>query len=111
MDNLIPFTLDDGNVVLIQVDPTDDGPYRQVSRDGDNDLVSRTSHKLATAIEPIRSTAESILNAFKNFSSQPDEVSIELSVKITSEANVIITKGSIEGNFKITVKWQHKDHG
>lgn len=105
MDKLISFKTDNGQTVFLEAAETGGGGLQPVSRDGGT-VLERTTDSLSEALEPVKSVSQSILNAFTGFAHAPDELNVELSIKITAEAGIIITKGSVEGNFKISLKWK-----
>jgi hypothetical protein len=37
---------------------------------------------------------------------RPDEVEVKFALKASGSANWLVAKGSAEGNFEITVRWQ-----
>ncbi len=108
MENLIAFKTDSGHTIYLEATETNKpgGGMRPVSINADT-IVEKAANSFTEALEPVKSVSESIFNAFSGFAHVPDELEVELSIKITAEAGVIITKGSVEGNFKISLKWKN----
>lgn len=107
MENLIEFKTENGHTVYLEATPINKptGGFQQVSINTES-VINQATDSLTQALEPVKSVAESILKAFSAFNHAPDEISVELAIKISAEAGVIITKGSVEGNFKINLKWK-----
>ncbi|WCT13626.1 CU044_2847 family protein [Mucilaginibacter jinjuensis] len=105
MENYVEFDLGEGKKIFIETDArlAPVGGVVKASRAGDQ--IENASKTISQAFEPLRSTTESLFSVFDGIINRPDEIEIEMSVKITAEAGMIITKGSVEGNFKVSLKW------
>ncbi len=65
----------------------------------------RPSFNLVTAMDNVMPALDVIINRVRDGRVAPDEVTLELGLKIGGEHGVILTKGTAEANLKVTVKW------
>ncbi len=105
-DQYVKFEFNNGQSVLVQAEPLTKelGNVKVSKRNGGSEVLD-AEKKLNEALEPLKQTTESLFQSFEGMVHRPDEIEVELSIKITAEAGMIITKGSVEGNFKISLKW------
>ncbi|MFC8533209.1 CU044_2847 family protein [Streptomyces sp. NPDC057249] len=103
MAALMEFTTDNGATVTVEVDRHAPGA-QLVSRDGPHALV-RAGRTFDSALEGIRSAAESALAVFRDGRLKPDGVELEFGVKITSEAGAVIAKSALEGHLTVKLSW------
>ena len=112
MENLTLFKTATGKPIYIQTSAAVAPAEKHKSSDGQPlfrmgapSVAANAVQDLSDALDPLKAVSESILGTFKNLVNSPDELEIELSITLTAEAGIIITKGSVEGNFKINMKW------
>ncbi|MEU5821419.1 CU044_2847 family protein [Streptomyces sp. NPDC047803] len=109
MASLMEFTTDNGATVTVEVDRHAPGA-QLVSRDGQHTLA-RAGRTFDSALEGIRSAAESALAVFRDGRLQPDGVELEFGVKITSEAGAVIAKSALEGHLTVKLSWSPGSRG
>ncbi|WNI21664.1 CU044_2847 family protein [Streptomyces sp. ITFR-16] len=102
MAALMEFTTDNGATVTVEVDRHVPGA-RLVARDGH--AMARAGRTFDSALEGIRSAAESALAVFRDGTRKPDGVELEFGVKITSEAGAVIAKSALEGHLVVKLSW------
>lgn len=73
------------------------------SRGKNKETVKR---KFEEAVNVIKAVGNSVVSQVKEIKDSPDEVSIELGIKFTVEAGVVIAKTSSEGTLKLTLNWK-----
>jgi len=93
-DDVARYTLDDGTVVVFEVDPA--SGYRPASP---GDVVSQVRAAVAPALEAAQVVIEKARDA------SPDEVEVKFGLKVSGEANWWVAKAATEGNFEITLRW------
>lgn len=99
-DTTLVFSGDDGEEILFEI-LDDELGYR-----GDDDKeIKRASKTFQKALRPLKSIANQTLRVIRDFSDSPEEVSLEVGVKMGGEGNVYFTKVSGDVHFKITIKW------
>lgn len=94
-DHVARYTLDDGTVVVFEVDPPPG--YRPA---GAADVVSHVRAAVAPALDAARVVVE------KARAAAPDEVQVTFGIKVSGEANWWIAKAATEGNFEVTLTWK-----
>ncbi|GGL10872.1 hypothetical protein Sme01_15660 [Sphaerisporangium melleum] len=102
MSELMRMPLADGGQVVVEVSENEPGVHR-VSRGG-NGRIEAAVDSLQVALQPIREAAEAALETFRK--SGPDEVEIELGVKLNAEAGAVIAKSSVEGHLTVKLTWR-----
>jgi hypothetical protein len=104
----VRFRLSSGSVLVEIPQDSAEGPGEaRVSRAGV--VVSEASKTFEEAFESIPDIANSLIAKLHTVSQAPEETEIEFSVNLTAGADVIIAKTTIEGAFKIKVKWVSKN--
>ena len=98
MDNIIRFQLGNGQKINILTD--EPIPANAIARANvGGQVIADAAIGLSDALEPLKATAQSLYNSLNDFVSAPKEVTIELSVKVSANAGVVIAKAGVEGNF------------
>lgn len=104
MSKLVEFRLAEGGSVLVQVDDKGSGPVPAASP---GDLAAKAKMTFEEAVAKLRPIAQAVLDQVKDLG--PREVQVELGLKFSAEAGVILAKTSAEGTCKVTLTWQGKD--
>ena len=73
------------------------------AREGEDKAVEAFDRALGT----IQEIAEEIHDALDRMTRKPDEVAVELGVKFSVSGGVIIAKGGLDTNFKLTLGWKN----
>lgn len=58
------------------------------------------------AIAPLKSISNSLINNIKEIATSPDEVEIELGIKFSASAGIIITSIDSEAVLNLKLKWK-----
>jgi len=106
MTVILPVPLGDGSdaVLEIEADLDEQGhDLHLVARDGNR--LPPAAFTLAAAMDKIVPVLDRIITRVRRTGSRPDEVGVEVGLKIGGEHGVILTKGTAEANVKLTVKW------
>lgn len=69
------------------------------------ELVVKANDTFDSALDRIRSAADSMLNRLTSLAQPPDELTVEFGVKLNAETGAVIAKASTEANFTIHLKW------
>jgi len=101
--------LADGGSVLVEVADTDSGPVTRGGRA--EDLVTNAGATLDSALDQLGPVVKGVLTRLREAADWPDQVTVEFSIKLSADANVIIAKTSGEANFKISMTWSHAKAG
>ncbi len=96
MARLVEFDLDDGGTMLVEVD---DG--------GGSKLASGTPEKaeksFEEAVKVIQPVGRSVLAQVREL--KPQEVTVEVGIKLSAKAGAILASTAAEGHCKVTLKW------
>ncbi|MFB8790864.1 MAG: CU044_2847 family protein [Potamolinea sp.] len=103
MKRIVEFPLESGDSVLIEVDepgPTD-------ARIGlGNKVVKTAQQSFESALEKVKPLASAILSKVRSLNEPADEVEVKFGIKMSAELGAIVTSGSAEVNYEITLKWK-----
>jgi Trypsin-co-occurring domain 1 len=115
MENVITFPLEDGGSIMVETDPYAGGS-RPVTRSGDPtrggaaDRAARASGDAAFTLESAVARAtpafRAIVSRLQSGTNRPDEIHVELGLKLTAEAGAVIARTAGEGNVRVTLRWQ-----
>lgn len=107
MKRLVEFPLQDGGVVVVEIDKpeTKGGPVRGL---GGGEVMDRAKQTFEAALEKIRPVAGAIITQLRDLSEPPDKVKVEFGVKMSAEAGAVIASAGVEGNYKVTLTWTNK---
>ncbi len=102
---LIEYSTEEGIVITVEVEPgpAEPGGTSLVSGGG---TLQKASARFEEALEPLRKISGVIINKIKALDTYPDEISVELGLKFSAKAGVILTSVDSEANLKINLKWK-----
>jgi len=103
MVHYVSFPLPDGDNIVVEVD---EEPARGSIRVARADGVVEASKNFDMAVAKLKPVAEGILAQLKGLSAVPESVVVELGIKFSAEAGVVIAKTAVEGNCTITLTWK-----
>ena len=124
MKHLLKITLDDEQVIYIEVSDTDfalDDSFGETYQEGItqtgararlDDITEKAIEITSVSLEKLTSTLVSFSSQFyKKFSelpqqNRPDKIQIEYSVEITSGADIKIANSSGKGAIKVVAEWK-----
>jgi hypothetical protein len=101
----IEYLTEDGVVITVEAEP---GPPEP----GGTTLISsgstlqKASVRFEEALEPLRKISGVIIKKIKELDTHPDEISVELGLKFSAKAGVVLTSVDSEANLKINLKWK-----
>lgn len=100
MAEFVRFELEDGTSVLVETEET--GLVKRHGGDADPIEGGALGDKLVGAAE----TAEMVSKTLRQRLA-PDELTLELGLKVSGQANWFVAKAQTEGNIKVTLKWKN----
>ncbi len=101
MSRLVEFPLEQGGGrVVVEVEEAVAGPARVAKASEVSEKAVKTFEEAA---DGIRSIARTVLDRLVDLG--PQAVEVELGVKFSATAGVVLAKAASEGNCKITLKW------
>ncbi|MDX1908759.1 MAG: CU044_2847 family protein [Bacteroidia bacterium] len=107
----LEFEDENGETLLVEVESASAQSGRVPVRGGgdENPATIKTGKKLEAALAPLRTIASSVINKLKGLELQPDEVSLELGMKINAESTIVIAKAGGEAHLKVTLTWKKSE--
>jgi prefoldin subunit 5 len=95
---------DTGNVVSqVVIETEDDNPSApQLATNAKG--IQKATQDLQQSLDSIRPTLHAIAKSLQEIN-QPKEVSVEVGLKLSAKAGVIVASLDSEINFKVTLKW------
>jgi hypothetical protein len=107
MKRLVEFPLQDGGSVLVEVEEPEEeeGGIVRVAREGE--VAVKAPQAFETALDKMKPITSAIISKLRDLA--PDRIQVELGVKMSTEAGVVIASAAAEANFKVTLTWEHKE--
>ena len=113
MKHLIEFPLEDGDVIVVEVDePEPKGGVMRAARPGE--IVVKAGQTFEAALERIKPAAGTIIAKLRGLHDPPDEVEVEFGLRMSADAGAVIASAGAEANYKVTLKWKREtkaEHG
>ena len=109
MSQLVRMDLADGGSVLVEVTDTDSAPVTRGGRV--DDLVTDAGATLESALDQLGPVVKGVVTRLREAADWPDDVTVEFSIKLSADANVIIARTAGEANFKISMHWSRGQGG
>lgn len=108
MKKLLQFSTGDGNDFFIEVnEPAIAEPVRGgLNQPDTRGIIQDTKESFEKALKPLKDMSNSIINCVKEISNSPNEIEVELGLRFTAKAGIILTSLDSEAHLKIVLKWQ-----
>lgn len=105
MKKILQLKTNDGNDLFVEVtDATESGPMRGTTAES-RGIIENAKESFDKALEPLKQVSNSIINCIKDITNSPKEVEVELGLKFTATAGIILSSLDSEAHFRITFKW------
>ena len=116
MDQLVEFTFDDGTSVLVSTFPVpgqDSGPDVPAGRDTaavsrTGDVVAKAGRTLKQVLRPLVPVLHAVHETVSTMESHPNEVTVELGVKLTQDLRLGIVSSGGEASMVVSATWTLK---
>ena len=107
MKRLIEFPLEDGDLILVEVDVDEEvGGLVSTASDGRNDVPVKATMTFEAAMEKVKPAAVAIVKKLKALSDPPDEMEVSFGLKLSADAGAVVASAGIEANYTVTLKWK-----
>jgi len=103
-NQLLSFQTDAETEILVEILSAEDGydTYR-----GPAERVAAKAQKSFDAtLDSLKLVTQKVVNKLTEIKNSPDEVTLELGIKINAEADVVLTKVGGETHMNLTLKWK-----
>jgi len=105
MKKVLQLKSNDGSDLFVEVsEVVQNEPIRGDSSES-RGIIENAKESFEKALQPLKEISNSIVNCIKSISSSPKEVEVELGLKFTAKAGIILTSLDSEAHFRITLKW------
>jgi Trypsin-co-occurring domain 1 len=107
MRQLVEFGLQEGGMVLVEVDDATAGAVTRGRRPAE--IVTRAGASLEQVLGRVGPAVGGIVSELRSTADWPDEVEVEFAIKLSGDANVIIARSGGEANFRISLRWSRRE--
>lgn len=105
---VLEFPVDDGesaDVVLVEVAGPGTGPGEELAPASSGaGAVGRAARSVAAALDAVTPTAHAVARWARE--AGPDEVTVEFGLRLGATTSAVITSGTSEVNFAVTMTWR-----
>jgi hypothetical protein len=102
MVRVVEFPLAEGGSVLWEVEDTASGKtYR-----GAADVVEKATESLEAVMARLKPVVEAVAGGLKGLATRPDTVEVELAIKLSADAGIVVARAGSEASLKIKVGWK-----
>ena len=109
MKQLLQLRANDGTDLYIEVNETAvDNQLRGSSNLEDRGVIENAQQSFDKALQPLKEISNSIINCIKNITNSPQEVEVELGLKFTAKAGIILTSLDSEAHLRVSLKWKNE---
>ncbi|HEV3094702.1 MAG TPA: CU044_2847 family protein [Solirubrobacteraceae bacterium] len=108
MSRLVEVPLASGGSITVEVDDAD-GARTMRGGGGDDrgaELVTRGGQTLEQSLGAIAPALHEVLDKLRSVSPELAGIEVELGLKLTGEAGMVVAKAGAEANFRVLVRWQ-----
>lgn len=102
MKRLVEFPLEDGTIMLVEIEEHDQGTLVKASV---GDTVTKAQQTLEKSLEKVKPAAQFVIQQLRKLHDAPDEVQVSFGLKLSAEAGAVLASGGVEANYLVTLKW------
>jgi hypothetical protein len=103
MQRLVEFPMQDGSLVLVQVEDAT-GPVTRGLRD--HTVSERAQQSFEEALSRVQPATQALISRLLRLAEPPDEVGVEFGLGLSAEAGAFIASASTTANFKVSLLWR-----
>ena len=104
MKHFVEFKMEDGSIVLVEVEEPVTGGTTRAGRHGE--LVEEAKDTFEQALSKIRPATEKVIMTLRGLAHKPDELEMEFGFSLNAAAGVVIASASTQANYKVTLRWK-----
>lgn len=111
MSRFIEVPLASGGSITVEVD--EEVGTARTMRGGDRgaELVERGGRTLEESLETVAPALQELLEKLRGVSTELSQIEVELGLKLTGEAGIVVARAGAEANFRVLVRWQRPSEG
>ena len=99
MTAYVELPIDDGETIYVEV--SEEG----LQHTGPRDTVEKVQQRLDDAIERVVTMGRRSIEKARSSVEPPQEVQVELGLKLTAKTGFVVAESTGEAQFKVTLKW------
>lgn len=103
MKKIIEYKREDGSSIFIESE--DNVPTEVMRSSRASSLTETASEKFENAIKPLKDISNDLIECIQQIAKAPSEVVVEMGLKFSAKAGIIITSVDSEANLKVSIKW------
>lgn len=108
MKQFVEFSLEDGGVILVEVEVPEEPGMVPVARTP-KEMTQRAGQTFEAALDKIRPAAQAVIAKLRALHDPPDQITVEFGLKLSAEAGAIIAAATTEANYKVTLTWKREE--
>ena len=110
MSPLVEVPLASGASITVEVD---DPLGARTMRGGDRgaQLVEQGGRTLEESLAAVAPALQEVIGKLREVSTDLSEIEVELGLKLTAEAGMVVAKAGAEANFRVLIRWQRPPEG
>ena len=105
VSQLIRVPLEGGGSIVVETSEDLAGGPVRAGRPGE--VVTEAAQTLDAALDELRPALTTLLDRLRDIA-HPDEVHVELGVKLSAKAGVVIAQTAGEANFRVALLWRRE---
>ncbi|HEV7962518.1 MAG TPA: CU044_2847 family protein [Actinoplanes sp.] len=78
-------------------------------RAGAGDVIGKATERLDEAVGKVVRMGQQVIKQAKKQAQPPNEIEVELGLKLTAKTNFVVAESTGEANFKVILKWTLAD--
>jgi hypothetical protein len=106
----VPIDQGGDEYIEVEVDARDVGESVRLTS-GNRPDAAIAPFSLASSVDRIMPAISAILTRLRCADQAPDEIGMEVGLKIGGETGLILAKGTAEATFTVTLSWRKPDRG
>jgi Trypsin-co-occurring domain 1 len=105
MKHLVEFKMEDGSIIIFEVDEPETGGTTRASR-RPGEIAEEARETFEQALSKIRPATEKVIHTLRGLAQKPDEIEMEFGFNMSAAAGVVIASASTGANYKVTLRWK-----
>jgi inner membrane protein involved in colicin E2 resistance len=109
MSRFVEVPLASGGSITVEVD--DGGGARTMRGGSGADLIERGGRTFEQSLADIAPALQEVLDKLRGVSTELSQIEVELGLKLTGEAGMVVARAGAEANFRVLVRWERPSDG
>lgn len=111
MKRLVEFPMEDGTILLVEVDEPGYGGGSTLRSMRPGDMIERAGMTYEQAIDKIQPAAAGIIARLRAMPEPPSEIAVELGISLSAEAGAFLASAATQAHILITLTWKGGTRG